>query len=207
MRRHDEHGHTHRWRCLWSDHSNQLRIQSYPKQHCNKHCRRCDIRFQHGITFHHIQHLSRITTRIRQKVFQVIDHCTIYLLIAGTYTPILLTAFVPTYPKIGWGLLVLQWGLGTLAAVLTAIDLETYKFFSMICYIFMGWSVVFFIPQALEVLGIIGFTLILWGGIAYTIGAILFEIGAKIRWFHTMFHIFVILGSILQYLGIYLNVL
>lgn len=142
-----------------------------------------------------------------KKVLQIIDHCTIYFLIAGTYTPILLTGFIPMYPIIGWSLLALQWSLGILAAVLTAIDLKKYSIFSMICYIFLGWSIIFFVPQALQVLGKTGFLLILLGGISYTIGAVLFGIGAKVRWLHSVFHIFVVLGSFLQFLGIYLYVL
>ncbi len=142
-----------------------------------------------------------------KKVLQIIDHCTIYFLIAGTYTPILVASFIPKYPFIGWGLLLLQWGLGVLAATLNAIDLKKYKLFSMICYIVLGWSIIFFIPQAMYVLSNVCLSLIFWGGIAYTIGAILFGIGAKIRWFHSIFHIFVLFGTILQLLGIYLFVL
>ena len=58
-----------------------------------------------------------------KKVMQVIDHCAIYFLIAGTYTPIMITGFLPTFPKIGWGLLLMQWVLTALAVTLTAIDL------------------------------------------------------------------------------------
>ena len=84
-----------------------------------------------------------------KKVLQVLDHCTIYFLIAGTYTPILLSAFVPIYPMIGWGLLAAEWILATLAAALTAVDLKKYTVFSMICYIGMGWGIIFFIPQTM----------------------------------------------------------
>lgn len=142
-----------------------------------------------------------------KKVMQVLDHCTIYFLICGTYTPILLAAFVPRYPMIGWGLLAAEWGLAILACILTAIDLKKYTVFSMICYILMGWGIIFFIPQALEVLTKPGFGWLLAGGIAYTLGAILYGIGAKIRWIHSVFHIFVVLGSLLQFVAIYLYVL
>ena len=137
-----------------------------------------------------------------KKVMQVIDHCTIYFLIAGTYTPILLSGFVPTYPIIGWGLLAAQWGLCVLATVLTAIDLRAYRVFSMICYIGMGWGIIFFLHQAMEVMTLPGFSLLLSGGIAYTIGAVLYGIGVKKRWMHSVFHIFVVLGSLLQFLAI-----
>lgn len=142
-----------------------------------------------------------------KKVMQVVDHCTIYFLIAGTYTPILVCSFVPVYPAIGWGLLIAQWGLLTVATVLTAIDLRRYRVFSMICYIGMGWGIVFFLPQTMQVLSPGGFYLVLFGGIAYTIGAILYGIGSKKRWMHSVFHIFVVLGSILQMLAIYFYVL
>ena len=133
-----------------------------------------------------------------KKVLQILDHCTIYFLIAGTYTPIALIAFRPVYPGIGWGRVVFQWTLAALAATLTAIDLKKYNVFSMICYICMGWAVLPFLGQARQVLTDAGFAYLLAGGITYTIGAILYGIGSKKRWFHSVFHIFVVLGSGLQ---------
>lgn len=138
-----------------------------------------------------------------KKVLQVIDHCTIYFLIAGSYTPILLSAFLPVYPAVGWSLLGLEWGLAVLATTLTAIDLHKFRVFSMICYIGMGWGIVVVLPLALEVMTRGGFYLLLAGGIAYTIGAVLYGIGAKKRWMHSVFHIFVVLGSLLQFLAIF----
>jgi hemolysin III len=105
---------------------------------------------------------------------------------------------IPVYPKIGWGLLVGQWGLAILAVTLTAIDLKRYKVFSMVCYIGMGWSILAFLPQAVEVLGTTGFGWLLAGGIVYTIGAVIFRIGSRVRWMHSVFHIFVVAGSVLQ---------
>lgn len=137
-----------------------------------------------------------------KKVMQVIDHCAIYFLIAGTYTPIMVTGFLPVFPKIGWGLLIMQWGLTAVAVTLTAIDLKKYKVFSMICYIFMGWGIIFFLREAMVVMTAPGFYWLLAGGIAYTIGAVLFGLGKKLRWMHATFHIFVILGSAFQYIAI-----
>ena len=139
-----------------------------------------------------------------KKVMQVIDHCAIYFLIAGTYTPIMITGFLPVFPKIGWGLLLMQWVLTAIAVTLTAIDLKKYKVFSMICYIFMGWGIIFFLPQAMQVMTASGFYLLLAGGISYTIGAVLFGLGKKLQWMHAVFHIFVVLGSVFQYLAIVL---
>ena len=139
-----------------------------------------------------------------KKVMQVIDHCAIYFLIAGTYSPILITGFLPIFPKIGWGLLAMQWSLTALAATLTAIDLKKYRVFSMLCYICMGWGIILFIPQTIRVMTLVGFYWLLAGGIAYTIGAVLFGLGKKLPWMHATFHIFVILGSLFQYLAILL---
>lgn len=137
-----------------------------------------------------------------KKVLQVLDHCTIYFLIAGTYTPIVLCAIAPVYPAIGCGLFIFEWVLTALAVTLTAIDLKKYNAFSMVCYIGMGWAVLPFMRQTIEALTKPGFLWLLWGGIAYTVGAILYGIGSKKRWFHSVFHIFVVLGSILQLVSV-----
>lgn len=137
-----------------------------------------------------------------KKVMQVLDHCTIYFLIAGTYTVLSISAIRPTYPLLGWGMLIFQWVLAALAVTLTAIDLKKFNVFSMICYVGMGWAIAPFIPQTIHVLSYPGFMLLLSGGISYTIGAILYGIGAKMRWMHSVFHIFVVLGSFLQFLSI-----
>ena len=142
-----------------------------------------------------------------KKVMQVLDHCAIYFLIAGTYTPILLSAVIPYAPIIGWTLLAVEWGLGALATTLTAIDLKKYNAFSTICYIFMGWCIIFFAPLAVQILSKAGFGLLLAGGITYTIGAVLYGVGVKVRWMHSVFHIFVVAGSFLQFLAIFLYVL
>ncbi len=142
-----------------------------------------------------------------KKVMQIIDHCTIYFLIAGTYTPIMLSAFLPVYPGVAWGLLVSEWALCLTAATLTAIDLKAFRVFSMICYIAAGWGIIFFLPQCITVMTVPGFGFLLAGGIAYTIGAILFGLGTKLQWMHSVFHIFVVLGSLLQFLAIYIYAL
>lgn len=142
-----------------------------------------------------------------KKVLQILDHCAIYFLICGSYTPVLLSRFVPVYPTIGWWLLSAEWIIATLAVTLTAIDLKKFTVFSMICYIALGWGIIFFIPQTIAVLSRNGFALLLMGGIVYTIGAVLYGIGSKVRWMHSVFHIFVLLGSIFQFLAIWLYAL
>ena len=127
-----------------------------------------------------------------KKVMQVIDHCTIYFLIAGTYTPILLIAVRPQEPLVAWGIFILQWGLAAIAVILTAIDLKKYRVFSMICYIGMGWSIVLVFRPAFDAIGMTGFLWLLAGGISYTVGAILYGLGRTHKYMHSIFHIFVV---------------
>jgi len=142
-----------------------------------------------------------------KRVLQVLDHCTIYVLIAGTYTPILLSAMRPIDPVSSWVLLGVMWGLSAIAITLTAIDLRKYRVFSMICYLGMGWAAVFKIGLVYQAVGPAGFALILAGGVSYTIGAVLYGLGKKKRYMHSIFHLFVVLGSALHTLAILLYVL
>ncbi|MBR5561325.1 MAG: hemolysin III family protein [Clostridia bacterium] len=139
-----------------------------------------------------------------KRVMQVLDHCTIYLLIAGTYTPILLSAMRPIDPVASWVLLGVVWGLSAIAITLTAIDLKKYAVFSMICYIGMGWCIVVKIPLLIAAVGWGGFWLILAGGLCYTAGAVLYGMGRTKRYMHSVFHLFVVAGSILHLLAILL---
>ena len=139
-----------------------------------------------------------------KKVMQVIDHCTIYFLIAGTYTAVVLSALRPVYPALAWSIFGFEWARAALATALTAIDLKKYAVFSMICYIGMGWAIILFARQALEVLTFPGFLLLLLGGIAYTVGSILYGLGKKRKWMHSIFHLFVDLGALLQFFAVLL---
>ena len=142
-----------------------------------------------------------------KKVFQVIDHCTIYFLIAGTYTPMLICALRRTAPVAAWITLGAVWGLTALAVTLTAIDLKKYKVFSMICYIAIGWSIIFSIGKMYAALGAAGFWLLLSGGIAYTSGVVFYKLGKDIKYFHSIFHLFTLAGSILHALCVIFYVL
>ncbi len=140
-----------------------------------------------------------LKSEMAKKVFQVIDHCTIYFLIAGTYTPITLAGLRVNHPVTGFVVFGIVWACCLAAATLTAIDLEKYKKLSMICYLGMGWCIVFFIKPTMEVLGTGGMAFLLSGGIAYTVGAVLYGIGKRKRYMHSLFHLFVIAGSVLHF--------
>ena len=148
-----------------------------------------------------------LTHQTGKKVMQVIDHCTIYFLIGGTYTPILLTSIREVSPVWAWVIFGIVWGLAAMATTLTAIDLKKYSKLSMICYIGMGWSILIAAKTAIEAIPFPGIVLLLGGGVAYTVGAILYGIGKKHRYMHSVFHLFVLLGSILQFFCIFFYVI
>ena len=142
-----------------------------------------------------------------KKVFQALDHCTIYFLIAGTYTPVLLCAMRPEEPGWAWTIFGVVWGCAAAATVFTAIDLKKYARLSMICYLAMGWCILLALRPTLATVPLSALLWILLGGIAYTVGAVLYGLGRTRRWMHAVFHGFVLLGTVLQFLGIYLYVL
>lgn len=142
-----------------------------------------------------------------KKVMQVIDHCTIYFLIGGTYTPILFCSIRPVSPAWAWVLFGIVWGLAAMAATFTAIDLKKYAVLSMACYIGMGWSILLAAKTAIEAIPLPGLLWCLAGGISYTIGAILYGLGKKRRYMHSIFHLFVVLGSVMQFICIFFYVI
>lgn len=139
-----------------------------------------------------------------KRVFRIIDHCSIFLLIAGTYTPLTLVAL---NGPIGWTLFGIIWGVSILGIILNAIDLNKYKVISMILYIMMGWAIIFTFPRLLKVIDMAGIYLLVAGGIVYTIGAIFYDVGKKIKYMHSVFHFFVLAGSILHFFAILLYVI
>ena len=145
--------------------------------------------------------------RYSKKVFQVLDHCSIFLLIAGSYTPFALCTIREYDLASGWIIFVVIWAFAILGIVLNSIDIKKFKVFSMICYLVMGWCIVFKITLLPELLGTAGFVLLLLGGIAYTIGAILYGLGKKHKYMHSIFHLFILLGSLLQFFCILLYVM
>lgn len=137
-----------------------------------------------------------------KKVFQILDHCTIYFLIAGTYTPMLLCGLAKTDPIAAIITFCVVWGFGILAIVLNAIDLNKYKIFSMLGYVGTGWAIIFNLGPMYDVLTPTGFWLLLGGGILYTVGVIFYKLGKRVRYLHSVFHIFVVLGSVTQSLSV-----
>ena len=139
-----------------------------------------------------------------KRVFRIIDHCSIYLLIAGTYTPYALVAL----PKaLGWTIFGIEWGCAILGIVLNSIDLKKYKVFSMILYLVMGWMIVFSFKPLMAAVDIGCIYISLAAGVIYTIGAIFYGIGKKKKYMHSIFHFFVLAASILFFFAIFLYII
>ena len=145
--------------------------------------------------------------RKAKKVFQILDHCSIFLLIAGSYTPFCLVSFREYNSTLGWTIFGIIWFIAILGIVLNSIDIKKFRVFSMICYVGMGWCIIFTANLLPKLLGIPGVILLVLGGIAYSIGAILYGIGRKKKYIHSVFHLFIVLGSILHFFCILLYVI
>lgn len=136
-----------------------------------------------------------------KKVFRVIDHCDIYLFIAGCYTPYCLSLIGGVT---GWVIFAIIWTCAVIGVLLNAIDLEKFIIPSVLMYLVMGWMIIFSYDSIATLLPTPGLALLIAGGISYTVGAILYAIGSKKKYFHSVFHFFVLLGSILQFFSILL---
>ena len=141
-----------------------------------------------------------------KKVFQVLDHCSIFLLIAGSYTPFALCTLREYNAVTGWTIFGIIWGMTAIGITLNAIDLKKFKVFSMICYLAMGWCIVVKIGLLPQLLTNTGFALLVIGGIVYTLGAILYGVGKKYKYMHSIFHLCIFAASLLHFLCILLYV-
>lgn len=146
-------------------------------------------------TLYHALGLNRA-----KVVFRSLDHCTIFLLIAGTYTPITL---ISLGSRQGWVMFCVVWAAAVLGIVLNAISVERFKIVSMVCYLAMGWVVVLAMKDVMANVSPVGFWCLLAGGLSYTVGAVLYGLGKKIPYIHSVFHLFVLAGSVLHTVTVY----
>ena len=137
-----------------------------------------------------------------KKVMQILDHCTIYFLIAGTYTPFCLCTIRQHDSALGWGTFGFVWALAVVGIVLNAIDLKRFQKLSMVLYLGMGWCIILTGKLIVQLLGGAGFALLVGGGVAYTVGAAFYGLGHKKRYIHSVFHLFCLVGSGLHILCI-----
>ena len=139
-----------------------------------------------------------------KRVFRILDHDSIFLLIAGTYTPYALVALPK---KIGWVVFGIIWSCAILGITLNSIDLKKYGKLSMVLYIIMGWMIIFTFKTLVASIDIVGIYLMLIAGMLYTIGLIFYGIGKKKKYMHSIFHFFVLSASILFFFSIFLYVI
>jgi hemolysin III len=138
-----------------------------------------------------------------RKVFRVIDHATIYVLIAATYTPF---ALVTLNGWVGWTIFGVVWGLAVTGIVLKVFFTGRAEVLLTLMYIAMGWMIIFAAKPLVENLSVAGLTWLVAGGVAYTVGAVFYGIN-KLKFNHAIFHLFVLLGSICHFVTVYSYVL
>lgn len=139
-----------------------------------------------------------ITNPRAKAFFRIMDHNTIFFLIAGTYTPITL---VPLRGALGWVLFGIVWGVAVLGIVFNSIDLEKFRKPSVVCYIAMGWVIVIAIKPMLQKVSPLSLWFLLIGGLFYTVGVI-FYVKKKKKYFHSIWHLFTIAGSVFHYFAV-----
>lgn len=160
-----------------------------------------DITMMIVFVFSTLYHTSKFDSTYR-VVARIIDHSDIYLFVAGTYFPICMIGVVPF--KLGLIMAIVEFALAIFGILANAIpnNVKFLKITAYIAYIIQGWLLLIFLPFGVKVASNV-FWPILIGGIIYTIGAMLYTIGKKKIYFHTIFHIFVVAGAATQFIGIY----
>lgn len=144
-----------------------------------------------------------LTNDTAKRVFKVLDHSCIYLLIAGTYTPFCLITLADS---VGTWLALFVWAVTLIGIACEAFWTFRPRWVSAVLYLLLGWSVIAFIPQLYAALPTVGFWLLLVGGLCYSVGCV-FYVLKKVRFMHFVFHLFVLAGSIFQFFAVYFFVL
>jgi len=142
-----------------------------------------------------------------KKTFQIIDHCSIFILISGAYTPFALCILREDNQVFGWTILSIIWAVSIIGIILNIKDLKKYRKISMFCYLAMGWSAIIKINVLFSYLGKVGSILLVTGGVIYSIGAIFYALGKKYKWMHLIFHIACLLASFLHMLCVLFYIL
>jgi hemolysin III len=151
------------------------------------------ILYAASTVYHSVKELE-LRSRLR-----VIDHASIYVLIAGTYTPFTL---VTLNGPIGWTIFGITWGMALCGIILKLFFTGKYNLVSTLMYVFMGWVIIFAINPLIASFPTDGLSWLVAGGMAYTIGAIIYSI-KKIKFNHAIFHIFVLMGSGCHFVAVY----
>jgi len=162
------------------------------------------VSFSDGLTLILLYVFSTLYHSLRgrtKRVFQVLDHHAIYLLIAGTYTPFCLVALGGA---IGWWLFGAIWGLALLGIVIDTLRGKGGSILSVVIYLIMGWLIVFALDRIIAALPPAGFGLLVAGGLFYTVGVIFYALDRVRPWCHGIWHLSVLAGSVSHYFAILL---
>ncbi len=141
-----------------------------------------------------------ITNEKAKRFFRIMDHNTIFFLIAGTYTPLTLAVL---RGRVGWVLFSIVWGAAAVGIVLNSIDLERFAKPSVACYIAMGWVIILAFKPLIKSISRLSLIFLLVGGACYTVGVIFYAV-KKVKYFHPVWHIFTVAGSVFHYFAIFL---
>ena len=139
-----------------------------------------------------------ITNKKAKTFFRIMDHNTIFFLIAGTYTPYTL---VPLRGPLGWTLFGIIWGAAIIGIVFNSISLEKAKKMSLVCYVAMGWAIIFAIKPMIASVPRISLVFLLVGGVFYTAGVAFYAI-KKIKYFHSVWHLFTLGGTVFHFFSV-----
>ncbi|MCL7419835.1 MAG: hemolysin III family protein [Methylobacter sp.] len=138
-----------------------------------------------------------------REVFAELDHHAIYLLIAGTYTPFTL---VTLHGSWGWSIFGIVWSLAVLGSLLELLSRKEQRVLPVVIYLLMGWIILIAIRPLLRVMPMEGFFWLLSGGLFYSIGVVFYALDDRVRYFHNIWHIFVLAGSASHYIAVLLFV-
>jgi hemolysin III len=147
-----------------------------------------------------IYHLIPYNFEKLKAIFRKFDHCCIFLFIAGSYTPI---SIFLIKGRTGINILIIVWLAAILGIILNSIDVNRFVKFSLAFYVTIGWSIVFATKPVLINSSFYQILLLIIGGLFYTVGAVIYILGRKIKYMHFIWHLFVLFGSALHYILIY----
>lgn len=139
-----------------------------------------------------------------KKVLRVLDHCNVFLLVFGTYIPV---ALLGVGGSLGWWLFAFVAAVSVVGIVFSAINTDKFQVLEVVCHLLNGWSILVGLPQLFQHMQFGGVLLLLLGGVFYSVGAILYGVGARKKYMHSVFHFFCLAGTVLQWLSIYLYLL
>lgn len=144
-----------------------------------------------------------VSSEKKKHYFRIVDHISIYLLIAGTYTPVLL---ISLEQSLGWVLFYVVWGIAAFGVVLKLFFTGRFNVFSTLLYLVMGWLIVFDFSNLNTIMDSGGIILLMLGGLSYTVGIVFYAID-KQPFFHVIWHLFVLAGAVCHFLMIYFYVI